>query len=85
MTYVEYLWEAENDHSKTEALSYSRPSKLIFDGMGMTPSNREGIWNDTAGNLVCFNASVWHGKRAGRPPLRPMRRLARNRPPGRVP
>ena len=63
MTYVEYLWEAENDHSKTEALSYSRPSKLIFDGMGMTPSNREGIWNDTAGNLVCFNASVWHGKR----------------------
>lgn len=63
MTYVEYLWESENDYSKTEALSYSRPSKLIFDGMGMVPSDRDGIWNDNAGNVVCFNPSVWHGKR----------------------
>ena len=31
--------------------------------MGMTPSDREGIWNDSAGHVVCFNTSVWHGKR----------------------
>ena len=61
MTYVKYLWEAENDHSKTEALSYSRPSKLIFDGMGMVSSVREGIWAGPTGNIVCFNTSVWHG------------------------
>jgi hypothetical protein len=63
MTCVDYLWESEKDFSKTETISYLRPSKLIFDNLGLLSSDKEGVWVDKQGNVVCFNTSIWHGAR----------------------
>ena len=61
LTYVEYLWESERDCSKEEAISFSKPSQLLFNGLKMRFTDKEGIWVDNTGKVICFNASVWHG------------------------
>lgn len=63
LTCSRYLWEAENDHSKTRSLSILKPSKLIYESIKMTESGKEGIWNDGNGNRVCWDTSIWHGTR----------------------
>ena len=61
MTCMTYMWEAENDHSKVKSISFIKPSRFLFDGIAMSDSGKVGIWNDTDGNRICFNTSVWHG------------------------
>ena len=61
LTYVEYLWESERDCSKEEAISFSKPSQLLFNGLKMRFTDKAGIWVDNTGKVICFNASVWHG------------------------
>ena len=63
LTCTRYLWEAENDHSKTTSLSILKPSKLIYESIKMVGSGKEGIWNDSNGNRVCWDTSIWHGTR----------------------
>lgn len=51
----------QRDCSKKEAISFNKPSKLLFDGMKMKVTDKEGIWVNDIGEVICFNASVWHG------------------------
>lgn len=61
LTYAEFLWEAEEDHSKIEAISFNKPSKYLFEELNMQFSDKEGIWTDKNGEIICFNSSIWHG------------------------
>lgn len=54
VTSVNYLWENEFDKSKTDTLSFLKPSFLIFDKMGLKNGKEEGSYEDKDGNIVCF-------------------------------
>ncbi|MCW9232873.1 ATP-binding protein [Klebsiella pneumoniae] len=51
---VNYLWENEFDKSKTDTLSFLKPSFLIFDKMCLKNGKEEGSYEDKDGNIVCF-------------------------------
>ena len=55
VTSIGYLWEAGEDHSKEEAFYCLVPSKQLFDGMGMQHGDKEGVFVDEKGNVVCFD------------------------------
>lgn len=57
-TSINYLWEAEEDHSKEETFSCLLPSKQLFDGLGMKFSNKEGVFIDTNDRVICFDTSA---------------------------
>ena len=57
---INFLWESEYDHSKQDTLSYLKPSKQLFDGMGMRYSDTDGELLDADGNLLCFDACANH-------------------------
>lgn len=55
VTSIGYLWEAGEDHSKEEAFYCLVPSKQLFDGVGMRHGDKEGMFVDEEGNVVCFD------------------------------
>ena len=57
---INFLWESEYDHSKQDTLSYLKPSKQLFEGMGMRYSDTDGELLDADGNLLCFDACANH-------------------------
>ena len=57
---VRFLWESEYDYSKPDTVSYLKPSKQLFEGMGMQYTDTDGELVDADGNLVCFDASANH-------------------------
>lgn len=57
---IDFLWEAEYDYSKPSTVSYLKPSKHLFEGMGMCYSDKDGELVDANGHLVCFDARVNH-------------------------
>ena len=57
---VKFLWEAEYDYSKPGTVSYLKPSKSLFEGMGMRYSEKDGELMDADGNPLCFDARVHH-------------------------
>ena len=55
VTSIGYLWEAEEDHSKEESLYCLVPSKQLFDGMGMQHGDKDGVFVDEKGEVICFD------------------------------
>ena len=55
VTSIGYLWEAGEDHSKEEAFYSLVPSKQLFDGMGMQHGDKEGVFIDKEGKVICFD------------------------------
>lgn len=64
ITSVSYLWEEKFDRSKIEALSFLKPSNLIFEKMGLTYGEIEGSFKDQNGTMVCFAAEAIHASKA---------------------
>lgn len=64
-TAEEFLWEEEYDCSKTSNIQYFKPSKLIYEGLNIKPSNKEGEFIDQFGELVCFDPSVANNSFSG--------------------
>mgnify|MGYP003439896796 FL=1 len=56
VTTINYIWEAEEDHSKDTTLSFLMPSQLLFNGMKMQYADKEGVFLDEVGNVICFDA-----------------------------
>ena len=57
-TSCHYFWENEQDFSKENALSYLKPSKLLFDILKIRPSEYDGKYSNQKGEIVCVNPSV---------------------------
>ena len=55
---MKFLWESEYDYSKPGTVSYLKPSRQLFEGMGMNYSERDGEFVDAEGKLVCFDTRV---------------------------
>lgn len=64
ITSVSYLWEEEFDKSKIEALSFLKPSNLIFEKMGLTSGEIDGSFKDQEGTMVCFAAEAIYASKA---------------------
>jgi len=60
LTAIRYFWEEEFDYSKINSFSILKPSKLLFDGLGMKYSKKDGEFIDKYNKLICFEASVYH-------------------------
>lgn len=59
-----YLWEEEFDRSKEEVLSFLKPCSLIYDGMDLNYSCKEGEFVDSSNNLICFASNVLHNSKS---------------------
>lgn len=60
LTTDKYYWEDEFDYSKEGSLSILKPSKLLFDGLNMKYSKKDGEFIDESSSLICFEASVYN-------------------------
>ena len=58
VTTIEYLWEAEEDYSKEMSFNCLIPSKQLYDGMRMHFADREGVFLNEEGQVVCFDAGA---------------------------
>lgn len=55
-----FLWEEEFDKSKEETISFLKPSTVIYKGMDLKYSQREGEFIDNSGIVQCFAPNVYH-------------------------
>ncbi len=53
-----FLWEEEFDYSKDDTIRFLKPSKHIFNKMGLEYSANEGEFINKQGELICFDPSV---------------------------
>ena len=60
VTTINYLWEEEFDKSKTDTLSYLKPSRLLHEIMDLSNGKEEGSFEDRNGNVVCFAVEAMH-------------------------
>lgn len=60
ITTEHFLWEEEYDCSKSDSISYLKPSGYIVRGMNLEFGYKEGQFTDTHGNLICFDPSVYN-------------------------
>ena len=58
VTTINYLWEAEEDHSKETPFRCLMPSKQLFDGLRMKYADKEGMFLDDEGKVICFDAGA---------------------------
>ncbi len=58
VTTIGYLWEAEEDHSKETSFYCLIPSKELFDGMRMQYADKEGVFLNHEGKVICFDAGA---------------------------
>ena len=58
VTTIYHRWEAEEDYSKDVTLSLLMPSKQLFDGIRMQYADKEGVFLDKAGKIVCFDTGT---------------------------
>lgn len=58
LTTDQYSWEDEYDYSKEGSFSILKPSKILFDGLNIRYSKKDGEFIDESNNLTCFEASV---------------------------
>jgi hypothetical protein len=56
-----YNWEEEFDSSKTSAIQYYKPTRIIKENLGLQFSDKEGELINHNGELICFDPSV-HNK-----------------------
>ena len=55
VTSIGYLWETGEDHSKEGSFYSLVPSKQLFDGMRMKHGDKEGVFIDEEGKVICFD------------------------------
>ena len=55
-----FLWEEECDRSKEGAIRFLKPSKLIYEGMKLKHSQKEGEFLDISNEVQCFATNVYH-------------------------
>ena len=60
LTTSQYYWECQFDYSKEDSLSMNKPSNILFEGMGMKYSEKEGHFIDENGELICFDPSIYN-------------------------
>lgn len=60
LTTARYYWESEFDYSKEDSLSMNKPSNILFQGMQMIYSKKEGHFIDNNGEVICFDPSIYH-------------------------
>lgn len=53
-----FLWEQPQDHSKEQSIHFIKPSAILFAGLNMKNSLREGEYLNQADELICFDPSV---------------------------
>ena len=59
-----FLWEEEFDKSKEETISFLKPSGIIYKGMNLKFSPREGEFVDDSKVVQCFAPSVYRNSRS---------------------
>lgn len=60
LTTDKYYWESGFDYSKEDSLSILKPSRIIFEGLEMKYSQRDGEYIDKENNVICFEPSVYN-------------------------
>ena len=60
LTTSQYYWESEFDYSKEDSLRMNKPSNILFEGLKMRYSKKEGHFIDKDGEVICFDPSVYH-------------------------
>lgn len=60
MTAKAYSWSAEYDKSKDSSFYIFKPTKLLYDELGLNETEKEGEYADAAGQVMCFDPSVYH-------------------------
>lgn len=55
-----FRWEEEFDKSKEDTISFMKPSRNIFEEMGLKYSYREGEFVNSENEIICFDTSVYH-------------------------
>jgi len=60
LTTDKYYWESEFDYSKEDSLNILKPSRIIFEGLEMQYSQRDGEYIDKENNVICFEPSVYN-------------------------
>lgn len=60
VTTLGYLWEEEYDKSKEHRISFLMPNRIIFEGMNLMFTKREGEFVDDEGNVQCFAPDVYY-------------------------
>ncbi len=60
LTTSQYYWESGFDYSKEDSLRMSKPSNILFEGMKMRYSEKEGHFIDKDGEMICFDPSIYH-------------------------
>lgn len=58
LTYNSYYWEEEFDYSKEETLGFLKPSKILFDGLQLQYSSKEGEFINDEGKVICFDTKM---------------------------
>jgi hypothetical protein len=61
---IGYRWEEEFDRSKSETLSFLKPSFLLFNKMGLSQGREEGSFVDEEGKVICFSTEALHDTKA---------------------
>ncbi len=57
---ITYLWEEEFDYSKSEVLTFLKPSSLLCKKMLLKPGKEAGTFTNETGEVVCFSAEALH-------------------------
>lgn len=55
-----FLWEEEFDKSKEETISFLKPSTVVYEGIDLKYSQKEGEFLDGSDEVQCFAANVYH-------------------------
>jgi len=64
VTTLGFLWEKEFDNSKEETIRFLKPSTIIYSGMELKYSPREGEFIDKSKEVQCFAANVYHDSKS---------------------
>jgi len=59
-----FLWEEEFDKSKVETINFLKPSTVIYKGMDLKYSQREGEFIDNSEVIQCFAPNVYYNSKS---------------------
>jgi hypothetical protein len=60
LTSCNYSWVKDTDNSIDRSFNILKPSKVIFDGMGLIPTDKVAEFADKNNNIVCYSPSVYN-------------------------
>ncbi|WP_347051904.1 AVAST type 2 anti-phage system protein Avs2 [Flavobacterium olei] len=64
VTAISFLWEAEFDNSKEQVISFLKPNTIIYNGMELNYSKREGEFINGNNEIQCFAANVYNDSKS---------------------